>query len=82
MEKKSKQVTADPKENKEVAALKARVEMLEEIIAVLPGRVYWKDKNGVYLGCNDKQAESLGLKRGYEIVGKTDFEITWPKECA
>lgn len=55
---------------------------LENIIANMPGHVYWKDKNGVYLGCNNRQAESLGLKFGSEIVGKTDFELPWAKNIA
>ncbi|HAT3877889.1 TPA: PAS domain-containing protein [Legionella pneumophila] len=50
---------------------------LETIVANMPGHVYWKDKNGVYLGCNNRQARSLGFEFGHEIVGKTDFELPW-----
>lgn len=50
---------------------------LENIVAHMPGHVYWKDKNGVYLGCNNRQAKSLGFQHGYEIVGKTDFDLPW-----
>ncbi|WP_019217710.1 PAS domain-containing protein, partial [Legionella tunisiensis] len=50
---------------------------LENIVANMPGHVYWKDKNGVYLGCNNRQARSLGFQFGYEIVGKTDFDLPW-----
>lgn len=51
--------------------------VLEQIIALMPGHVYWKDKNGIYLGCNDKQAHSLGLAKGSDLIGKTDFELPW-----
>ncbi|CEG58332.1 PAS domain-containing protein [Legionella fallonii] len=50
---------------------------LESIVANMPGHVYWKDKNGVYLGCNNRQARSLGFQYGYELVGKTDFDLPW-----
>ena len=39
-----------------------RFHLLENIIALIPGHVYWKSKNGKYLGCNNEQATSLGLK--------------------
>jgi signal transduction histidine kinase len=42
----------------------------------LPGHVYWKNKEGIYLGCNYRQAISLGFKNPTEIIGKTDFELT------
>jgi two-component system, OmpR family, aerobic respiration control sensor histidine kinase ArcB len=48
----------------------------------MPCHVYWKDKNGRYLGCNDRQAQSLGLHRGEDVVGKTDFELPWEEELA
>ncbi|KTD56218.1 sensory histidine-kinase / response regulator [Legionella shakespearei DSM 23087] len=55
---------------------------LENILANMPGHVYWKDKNGVYLGCNNRQARSLGFQYGYEIVGKTDFDLPWGENKA
>ena len=54
---------------------------LENIINNMPGHIYWKDIKGVYLGCNDKQAASLGLKYGSEVVGKTDFDLPWDKKA-
>ena len=50
---------------------------LEYILTHMPAHVYWKDKNGTYLGSNDLQAQSLGLMSGKEIIGKTDFELPW-----
>lgn len=49
---------------------------LEDIIAKMPGHIYWKNKEGIYLGCNDLQAKNLGFKDPSEIIGKTDFDIT------
>lgn len=50
---------------------------LDNIVASMPGHVYWKDKNGVYLGCNNRQAQSFGFQYGSEVIGKTDFTLPW-----
>lgn len=52
-----------------------RLDFLEKIIAILPGNVYWLNREGIYMGCNDNQAELIGLKSRNEIVGKTNKEI-------
>ena len=52
-------------------------EFYENIISLLPGHVYWMNKQGVYLGCNDQQAQSAGLSSRQEIVGKTNSELPW-----
>src|SRR3972149_11518545 len=44
---------------------------LENIIACMPGNVYWMDKNCVYLGCNDNAARFVGLSSRKESVGMT-----------
>ncbi len=50
---------------------------LENIVANMPGHVYWKNVDGVYLGCNNRQARSLSFNYGSEIIGKTDFDLPW-----
>ncbi len=63
-------------------AEKERAEFtLQNIISHLPGHVYWKDRDGRYLGCNDKQAESLNLQSPDEIIGKTDFDLSWKEKA-
>jgi two-component system, OmpR family, aerobic respiration control sensor histidine kinase ArcB len=44
------------------------------IISKSPGNVYWKDREGHYLGCNQMVANILGLPIA-EIIGKTDREL-------
>ena len=56
--------------------------ILENIMKYIPGHVYWKNVGGVYLGCNDKQAQTLGLQFGRDVIGKTDFELPWPSPSA
>lgn len=48
----------------------------EELVSIIPGHLYWKDKDGYYLGCNDEQAKSLGYSTASEIIGKTDFDLS------
>jgi two-component system, OmpR family, aerobic respiration control sensor histidine kinase ArcB len=52
-----------------------RIEMLENVIAVMPGNVYWLDTDGVYMGCNDNQAAVIGLSSRKEIVGKRNADM-------
>jgi PAS domain S-box-containing protein len=43
----------------------------------VPGSIYWKDKNGVYLGCNRFQAKLVGFDSPEDIIGKTDYDLSW-----
>ncbi|MCE3237596.1 MAG: arcB 2 [Gammaproteobacteria bacterium] len=58
---------------------------LENIIASIPGSIYWKNREGVYLGCNDTVIKSFGISKE-EFLGKTDYflanKVGWPKEKA
>lgn len=49
----------------------------ENIIASLPGYIYWKNTNSEYMGCNDNLAKLSGLKDKSEIIGKTDYDFHW-----
>ena len=44
--------------------------LLDNILTHLPTHIYWQNKNGVILGCNDKQIKSLGYKNREDVVGK------------
>lgn len=51
--------------------------MLSLVIDHIPQRVFWKDTQLVYLGCNEAFCRDAGLRRPEEIVGKTDFDLSW-----
>jgi two-component system aerobic respiration control sensor histidine kinase ArcB len=53
---------------------------LEEIIASVPGSIYWKNTEGVYLGCNDFMVKTAGLTSKTDIIGHSDFEL-WPQHA-
>lgn len=52
------------------------------ILDSLPGYLFWKDNDSVFLGCNKNFALAAGLKSHKEIIGKTDFELAWTREEA
>lgn len=52
-----------------------RVNYIEKIINLIPGHVYWKNRTGVYQGCNENMAKRLKLISNSEIIGKTVFEL-------
>ena len=49
--------------------------MLSDVLDTIPVRVFWKDLNSVYLGCNRLFAMDSGKSRPEDIVGLTDFDI-------
>ncbi len=53
----------------------------ENIIALLPGHVYWMDKNNIFLACNDLQSKSAGLNSRKEIIGKTNQDMIWKDQA-
>ena len=44
--------------------------------------MWWKDVNSIFLGCNVKLANYVGLKNPKEIIGKSDCDIFSKKEDA
>ncbi len=52
----------------------------ETLINTIPSPVFYKDRNGVYLGCNDAFSNYLGLERG-QVVGRTAGDIA-PQDLA
>ncbi len=51
--------------------------MLQTILDTIPQRVFWKDRNCTYLGCNRMLASDAGLNNPAEIIGKSDFDLAW-----
>jgi hypothetical protein len=52
-------------------------QMLQSILDTIPQRVFWKERNLTYLGCNRAFAKDAGLADRAEIIGKNDFELAW-----
>jgi PAS domain S-box-containing protein len=62
--------------------LQKREALLQNILNSIPQAVFWKDRDGVYLGCNAVFAKAAGLTSPDLVVGKTDFELPWPQDEA
>src|SRR5690606_36037791 len=47
----------------------------EYLIKEMPGHVYWKDKEGRYLGCNLNFAKSCGFSKTDSVINKFDSDF-------
>lgn len=52
-------------------------QMIHLILDNIPQRIFWKDRDSVYQGCNGCFAEDSGLASSQEVIGKTDFDLSW-----
>lgn len=62
--------------------LREREMFLQSIINNIPQSIFWKDRNFVYLGCNQNFARAAGFDDPQAIVGKTDYDMPWKEEEA
>ena len=74
-------IMEDISESKRVEALQfEKALFLQKLVNSIPAPVYYKDKNGAYLGCNRAFEAFLGKKKE-EIIGKT-VHAFFPEEIA
>ncbi len=59
------------------AALRESQQIIRAIVDTVPARIFWKDKNLVYLGCNEPFARDAGFDRPEDVVGKDDYQMGW-----
>ncbi len=64
------------------AAIREREQMLRLVLDTIPVRVFWKDREGRYLGCNRAFAADAGRATPDEMLGKDDYAMTWAPEAA
>lgn len=55
--------------------------ILDNIVSNLPVSLYWKDRAGTYIGCNDYVVRMAGLDDINDIIGKSDKELPWKKDA-
>jgi diguanylate cyclase (GGDEF)-like protein/PAS domain S-box-containing protein len=61
-------------------ALRESEERYRTLVENLPQKIFLKDRNSVYISCNENYAQDLKIKPE-EIKGKTDYDF-YPKEIA
>ena len=52
-------------------------ETLRGILDHIPQRVFWKDRDLVYQGCNHAFAIDMGFPDTSAVLGKTDYDAVW-----
>jgi diguanylate cyclase (GGDEF)-like protein/PAS domain S-box-containing protein len=57
--------------------LRASQQIIEGILNAIPARVFWKDKQLVFLGCNAAFARDAGFADPKDIIGKDDYQMGW-----
>ena len=61
-------------------ALQESQQMLQLVMDNIPQLIFWKNRNSVYLGCNQNFARVAGVGTSEHIVGKTDYDLPWNQE--
>lgn len=52
-------------------------QMLHAVLDTAPLRIFWKDKNLNYLGCNRVFAQDAGKQKPQDLIGKSDYDMPW-----
>jgi PAS domain S-box-containing protein len=55
--------------------------LLRTILESLPIRVFWKDRELRYLGCNTVFANDAGVAGPAQVIGKDDFLLGWREQA-
>jgi PAS domain S-box-containing protein len=63
------------------AALAESNALLTAIIDTAPMRVFWKDLDLRYLGCNPAFASDAGKAGPAELVGRNDYDMAWAEQA-
>lgn len=51
--------------------------MLQQVINTIPVRIFWKDSNGTYMGCNELFARDAGRQKPEDLIGLDDYGLAW-----
>ncbi len=50
-------------------------QLLRNVLDIIPMKVFWKNKESVFLGCNVAFLDANGFKNEDEVIGKSDFDF-------
>lgn len=84
IEKENNNKLIKEKENQILEQIKKSKDILEDslrltnnIVDTVPVRIFWKDREGNYLGANKLFLQDAKLNSKDEIIGKNDFQMPW-----
>ena len=63
------------------AALRSSQEVLDGILNAITVRVFWKDRDLHYLGCNMAFAKDAGRPSPLDLIGKSDYDMVWKDQA-
>ncbi len=55
--------------------------LLKLVVDTAPVRIFWKDHDCRYLGCNSIFARDAGKQSPHELIGQDDYQMTWAPEA-
>ena len=55
--------------------------MLKTVLDAIPVRVFWKNTELEYLGCNKLFAEDAGFEDPSELIGRDDYQMGWSEQA-
>jgi diguanylate cyclase (GGDEF)-like protein/PAS domain S-box-containing protein len=65
----------------ELAVLQSR-QLLLTVIDKVPARIFWKDRDSAYLGCNAVFAQDAGKATPQQVIGLVDAQLPWAAQAA
>ncbi len=75
-------IVRDIKERKRVeTSLEESRRMLYLVLDTIPVRVFWKDTEGRYLGCNQSFACDAGFDSPQALIGRDDYDMGWKDQA-
>lgn len=61
--------------------IKRERDLYETVINSIPSRVFWKDLDSKYIGCNKNFAEDAGVSSIADVIGKSDNDLIWKEDA-
>ncbi len=62
-------------------ALRQSRNLLQTVLDTIPARVFWKDGDLRYLGCNRAFALDAGVDSPDEMIGRDDYQMGWLEQA-
>jgi PAS domain S-box-containing protein len=62
-------------------ALGESLTLLQTIVDTIPMRVFWKDRDLRFLGCNPAFARDAGMHEPNDVIGKDDYQMGWAAQA-
>jgi PAS domain S-box-containing protein len=55
--------------------IREQTRLIETVFETIPNAIYWKNLDGVYLGCNSRFVDFLGLESKEQVLGNTFCDL-------